>query len=724
MIKETFPYGTHMYREHSRPLAELKQDMRVIKNLGFNMVKIQESWAIDEQREGEINLSKVERLIAEAEKLDLKIYFGVTMEQAPAWLWRKHPDCRLIYNIGEPHNDPTQYLLPADGKPGPCWDHPGAREAGERFIATLAKKLGKYKKIIAWNVWQEIGFWPMRSGLLGFCYCPYTLANFRSWLKEKYSDLKSLNKTWRTGYGKWYEVEPPRMYTSVPSWIDWRYFMDDVYLVQAIRWKVKAFKKNDPQKRPVFCHMGGPTIGSGAEWRFAREVDFFGSSCYPAWAPFAEWDAGQVKAGESVSKEKGLKAEMWNSISLKFDYIRSACKEKECWAAEFQGGPISTSLHKGRVLTPQDIRRWVLTTLASGINGLSFWNHRAEIFWQEGYGFGLLDSIGDSSPRAEEAGRIGKAINRYSNLFREGKLPQAQVAIFINEDLWHFAEATAESSKHLTHTIKGIYKMLWESGIGVDFVESSEIKNGKSVRYRVIILPFPLAISDELMSQLKDYVANGGVLISEACPGRYDQYGFARSGEISSIATELFGIEHKGLTLCHEPGKSHWTPIERSFGEIIASTRFSGAGPFDGYSVLPSLYVETFILKKATPILLKEDEVTGVVNSYGKGKAYLIGTLLGHAGATYEDRPTRDFLVKLLIDSGIKPERLGKLLLRRRILNNKEAWFLINPTKETISETIDFISFSEVEDLLEGPINKTNPIEVTGFSVRVLILQH
>ena len=57
-LKEIFPYGVHFYREHFLPIAELKHDMKVVKRLGFNMLKIQESWAIDEPREGEINHPK------------------------------------------------------------------------------------------------------------------------------------------------------------------------------------------------------------------------------------------------------------------------------------------------------------------------------------------------------------------------------------------------------------------------------------------------------------------------------------------------------------------------------------------------------------------------------------------------------------------------------------------------------------------------------------------
>lgn len=240
-------------------------DIHVVDQLGFNMIKLQESWCIDERREGQVDYGKLDALIEEAEQHGLGVYFGVTMEQAPAWLWRKYPDCRLVYSSGERHEDPTQYLLPGDGKPGPCWDHPGAREAGAKFIAKLARELGRHGNVLVWNIWQEIGFWPMRSDSLGFCYCPHTLARFREWLDERYGGLDALNRAWRTGYGDWGEVEPPRIFPRVPSYIDWRYFMDDVYLARALRWKADAFRDNDPKRRPIFSHVGYPAIGSGAE---------------------------------------------------------------------------------------------------------------------------------------------------------------------------------------------------------------------------------------------------------------------------------------------------------------------------------------------------------------------------------------------------------------------------------------------------------------------------
>jgi len=717
MKKDIFPYGTHIYREPSRPLEELKKDMMTIKRLGFNMVKVQESWAIDEKRKGEIDLSKIEEIIKEAEALDLMVYFGVTMEQAPAWLWKEYPDCRLVYNDGTPHNDPTQYLLPADGKPGPCWDHPEVRREGERFICELVKRLGRYRNIVVWNVWQEVGFWPMYPGKLGFCYCPYTLAKFRNWLKARYDSIEKLNEVWRTGFGRWEEVEPPRLHPFVPSYIDWKYYMNNIYLREAIRWKAETFRKSDPYKRPVFCHMGSPSIGSGAEWRLAKEVDIFGSSCYPIWGDISDWDK------DFKNPEGKIKGEMWNAISLKFDYIRSSCKGKKFWAAEFQGGPVSSFLYKGKTPAPGDIKRWVLTALSTGINGLCFWNHRAEIFFQEAYGFGLLDSKGDITERAKEAGALGVAINRYGELFQEGVIQKNEVAILVNEDLQNFLQSmplhinNLTSEIHIMHTIRGLYRMLWEEGIFIDFLEVEEIERVRD--YKVVILPLPLAISDGIMEKLEKFVYEGGLLISECCPGRYDRYGLARTGEISGIAEDVFGIEHKDVKLCGDE-KTPWLPSARWL-DVLPVKRFEGMGGFSSYSILPSLYIESFTVKYGTPILSMEKEITGVFNSYGKGKGYLIGTVMGHSFLSYGDEGTKKFLVKIIEDAGVKRSNLGKLLLRKKVLGEKEVLFLINPEGRAVSERLDTTGFSKAIDLLGGPVEGL--ITVEPFSVKVIILE-
>ena len=66
------------------PPEQLRADFPVLKKLGFTMIKIQESWNYDAKREGEIDLSRVAAVVSAARDNPLLVYFGVTMEQAPA----------------------------------------------------------------------------------------------------------------------------------------------------------------------------------------------------------------------------------------------------------------------------------------------------------------------------------------------------------------------------------------------------------------------------------------------------------------------------------------------------------------------------------------------------------------------------------------------------------------------------------------------------------------
>ena len=122
--------------------------------------------------------------------------------------------------------------------------------------------------------------------------------------------------------------------------------------------KTRALRENDPYRRPVFSHADTPRIGSGAEWRWARVGDFFGTSNYPKWNNGHPWD------DPVESEDEALLNEIWEEMMLCTDLARgNNGRDRALWGAEFQGGPISTSLHFGRAPTPNDLRVWILAGL-------------------------------------------------------------------------------------------------------------------------------------------------------------------------------------------------------------------------------------------------------------------------------------------------------------------------------------------------------------------------
>ena len=700
-----FPFGTHIYREPSLPLDDLAADLPILKRLGFSMVKIQESWSTDERHPGSIDLSKVERVIGDAQRLGLLVYFGVTMEQAPAWLWKKFPDATMLYEDGSPHNDPTQYLLSSDGKPGPCWHHPGARAAAERFIETVGRQLGKYHNIAIWNVWQEIGLTPNRPGHRYLCYCANSLSAYREWLRTKYKTLTALNSNWRTAFGEWEEVEPPRLFSPVPSMIDWRIFMEDVYLGDVVRWKADAFRRSDPLKRPVMAHTPGSNIGSTADWSWGRNLDIYGTSLYPGW--------GEPENVDEISSERIRNAarpyeQLWAGVMMKVDYIRGASATGKIWVAELQGGRAGGGPLPGRTPDAADIRRWVLGGLAAGAQGICFWNHRNEIMWSETSGFGLLDRLGDSTPRAEEAGRLGRAIQSEAELFTQATVPAAQVGILVSERVFQFAAASDQLlKKQCGASTRGYYKALWSAGVPADFIDVESLTENPP-SHKVLIFPAPLLMSAATAASLVAFVQGGGTLISEASPGRFDEYGFGRADEMAPGLPALFGAEHDRLA-AWVPEEFYGTPPKTS----PAPWPVAGVGELSGRSGLGNLYLQSYRLHGAQAILTHGDLVVGCSHVAGKGRAVLIGTLLGAAIDADPGNASEAIVISLVRAAGVSPDSLGRLLLRRRIMGKSEARFLINPTREAISEVVQLEPGKTVKNLLGAPIS------VNGHQARV-----
>jgi beta-galactosidase len=727
-FRSYFPVGSHLCREPMPSLMEMKKDMDLLKKNGFNLVKLQENWALDEPLEGFYDFTKYEELISYAARLEMGVYLGLTCEQAPNWLWFKHPGCRMVGRNGLPIAYQAQATLPADGKPGPCYDHPGAMADQLRFIKKLVEVLGPYENIVVWNTWQEIGYWSESLGGQPVCYCENTLGHFQRWLRERYGNLDNLNRAWNSRYLDWGYVLPDRLHGRVclPNDIDWKYFMDNVQIGHVLSCRAQVIRETDPLQRPVFAHKGAPVIGSGTDWTYARTQDFVGSSCYPAWGSGQGWD--DVKQTPVISREDSLAAEMWDGVALKYDYIRS-CNRRDApiWAAEFQGGPVSTGFHYGRIPSQEDIRRWMLTAVGSGVTAISFWVTRAEICAAEMNGFSLLDSEGDTTHRLEEAGRVGQALNRHADLFAEPSWGGASTAILVNEWNYQLCMSMAQGGDNLPYSLRGWYKMFWDAGIPVDFLEVSGLDEEQVKEYKAIVLPFPLSISEEIASKLEQYVQQGGNLISEACPGRLNDHGFANRGELSPVLRKLFGVTQTSLKMVREPGdKPRWSPQERTWGEYLPAVMLEGVGYFSGKQMRANVYIETFTYQSdCTPILRFGEETAGVMRKIGSGKAWLLGTFAGHNGTAYRDSETRSFVLVLLKECGVERGYQGQLLRRKRVGCDKEAWLLTNPTGADITESIDVRGWSHVEDLMGEKLQVMNgyaELIVKGLAVRVLVV--
>jgi len=713
-------------------MSEMKHDMELLKKHEFNLVKLQENWMVDEPEEGRCDFSRYEELIAHAAKLDMGVYLGLTCEQAPHWLYEKHPDCRMVGRDGRPIVYEAATTLPADGKPGPCYDHPGAMADQLRFIRQLVKTLGRFENVVVWNTWQEIGYWTEHFMGNSVCFCPNTLAAWHAWLNERYGGLDTLNRAWNTRYPSWEAIQPSRsMPARQPQAVDlaWQTFMDNVHIANTLKARGAAIRAADPLQRPVFAHKGGPAWASGQDWVYARCQDFLGSSCYPPWFSMNGWDDG---GSRPFAREAALLTEA-AAVVYAFDHIRSANPGKgrtgsaPIWAAEFQGGPISTGFQKGREPSADDMRRWMLSAVSSGVNAISFWVTRAEIMAAEQNGFSLLDSTGDITPRFDEAGRIGRALNAHADLFAQPTMQPAKVGILVNESNYQLCTHLAQGGENLAYSTRGWWRLLWDLNIPADLL-SLEHDLSAASKYTALILPFPLSLSEKVATNLSDYVKSGGCLVSEAAPGRINEEGFCNRGELSPTLAALFGVRQTGFTMVREPdGGARWSPPERTWGEYLDAQMLDGAGPLAGQRLQANVYLETFeCMAGSEPVLCAGESVAGVRRRTGKGQAWLLGTYVGHSGTAYRNPAIHAAVRSLLAACNVKPEHEGSLIVRKRMTAGKEAWLFFNQTGKSASEKVSVSGWRKAGDLLGHSVAVVDghiELTVAPLDVRVIVLE-
>ena len=150
-----------------------------------------------------------------------------------------------------------------------------------------------------------------------------------------------------------------------------------------------------------------------------------------------------------------------------------------------------------------------------------------------------------------------------------------------------------------------------------------------------------------------------------------------------------------------------------------------GVGPLAGAQLRAAFYVETLVPEDAEPCLMHGDAVAGTVRSVGEGRAWLLGTLIGHSGTAYRAPESHAAVSALLARCGVAAAHSGELLLRKRVLPDKEAWLFTNPTGSAITEAVSVAGWTHVEDPLGPAPLRTGDglmLAVDPLDVRVLIV--
>ena len=407
------------------------------------------------------------------------------------------------------------------------------------------------------------------------------LLQFRAWLKQEYENLPALNKEWRTEFKDWdsvvpYTTEEARKTRNFAPWADHRTFME-ITFARAYQTARDAVVEGDRDAHIAVSGTQATNAYDGADWaRLDRVID-----------DFLSYDGGnQWDMHRSFAKPEALIG-FWTGYGSHGVAVQNAI-----WTA---------AIHN--VLHPN-------------------------IFWM----YSFLDPDMTYSRSAHDMGTAFRSLKfeGVGQLLMESKRLGDGIAIHYSMPSVHGAtilgyhqrnsddddEAPKDTSLSFPANRDGWVRTIKDIGLQFDFVSSEQVEQGSlnSGKYKILILPFSVALSPAEVRNIASFVESGGVVIADAAPGLMDQHCAWR---LDNSVNELFGITSASAS-------------NRSFKSVEGPRRIVGEGGSWGLSAdaLGGLALAESSIKASTGLSLFRigETDTVITRRIGKGSTIYLNT--------------------------------------------------------------------------------------------------
>jgi beta-galactosidase len=557
-------------------------------------------------------------------------------------MWDRYPHARQINSEGS-EAFPSVGASSATGSAPLCLDNDDVLAQAEKFLTALVERYRDKPATLGYDVWNE--------GSSQECFCPATQARFREWLKAKYGTVEAVGRAWhRYSLGGWESVHPPHGAGGYPDSLDWLAFRRD-NAIRLLRWRTDLIRRLDPKNR-ITAHSTG--LLSDIEWRTAANVDSYGYT----------W----------VASRHGN--DPWMQFQA-VDVVRAASRGKPFWHAEATGGPlwlqpqvVNRPLEDGRSSDDKDVRVWSLIDMTAGATGILFTRWRPLLDGPLFGAFGPMGMDGSVTPRAEMASKLARWANSHPDIWKSRPVRGDVGIVFVQEsDDFSVVQGGAGAggrggnggAANYVQSAQGAYQAFFDSNIQADFVAVDDI-----AAYPMIYLPYPVMLRQATADKLREYVANGGKLVSEGCPGYLGDGGTVGVVQPNLGLNQLFGARETYV---------QFTP------DLLGKLTLSA----NGKEIGGQYFLEEYQLAGGQAAgQYANGHIAAVEHPYGAGKTLLIGTFPGGSYHRNHAAGTREFFSGLLAWAGIRQQvQSSDPAVKARLHKGPGGTYLwvVNPTR-------------------------------------------
>lgn len=302
------------------------------------------------------------------------------------------------------------------------------------------------------------------------------------------------------------------------------------------------------------------------------------------------------------------------AMSANAELIRAGAGELPWLMTELQGG---NNIYSGAIPmcpTAEEITQWLWINLASEAKGEIFWSFNARATGAEAGEWAMINFNGEASDRLKAAADVAKFIHTHEKQMAKIRTAESGITILYNRtSMWTEAiqnqgkPGYAGRGEGVMCSAISYFEVLSEMGLQSKFCEFGEYDfTHENYKDQVIILSHQISLSPKEITNLEQFVQEGGTLLVDGLTGFYDDT--AHCTMVSGFTLEkLFGARLLEFKM-----------INKSFSLDI-----------DGFSLPGYLWRGTLTLSNATGIGPFGNEMTGTVNHFGDGRVVWIPTPLG-----------------------------------------------------------------------------------------------
>ena len=644
--------------------ATWAEDMRLFKLAGIDTVTLNVfSWAALQPSEDSYDFEKLDKIMAMCRENGLKVVLATSTAAHPAWMAKKYPEILRTEADGRRRKFGSRH--------NSCPNSPVYRKFSVALAEKLAQRYGHYDNIIAWHISNEYG---------GECYCENCEKAFRNWLRQRYGHTDALNKAWNTAFWShtfydWDEVVLPDYQSEHWGWerttfqgisLDYRRFNSDSIL-DCYKLEYDAVKKFTPQI-PVTTNF----------------MEFYKPLDYQKWAKymdFVSWDS--YPAPNYTPAQMALNHELMRGLKGGKPFV---LMEQTPSVTNWQ--PFNS------LKRPGVMRLWSYQAVAHGSDSVMFFQMRRSIGACEKYHGAIIDHAGHEHTRVfREAAALGEELRQIGDEILGSRI-QADVGIVFDWDNWWAIEYSAGPSVMLKYRdeVQNYYTALHGKNVPADIIGV----DADFDRYKIIIAPILYMVKPGVDEKLRQFVKNGGTLITTFFSGYVDETDLVTVGGYPGKLRDILGIWVEETDALPENGANHFTWEGKNYPATLLCDLLHS----EGAEVLAS-YEEDFYA--GMPVL--------TCNRFGAGKAYYVAA-----------RSDQEFYSKLLDrvcdEQGVEPViRCDGLEATRRVGKKGAYLFLLNHNRQPKTVTLD----RNYAELLSGwNISAGAQMEIEGIGARIL----